>query len=91
MTITNFDEYKKISKKILSLLIDENHSSLADIKILYNITMGFPYCLDREGHCAYHGEFYNTMDDLPLEAKQHILNDLNHYIPCLSDTHISEQ
>lgn len=91
MTITNFNEYKRISEKILSLLIDEKHSSLADIKILYNITMGFPYCLDREGHYTYHGEFYNTMNDLPLEAKQYILNDLLCYVPSLSNMNISTQ
>lgn len=49
-------------------------SSLRDIKIIYNIIMEFPYCLDEEGHYVYNGEFYDSMDDFPNEAKEQILH-----------------
>lgn len=49
MTVNEFESYKVIANKILDLLIKEKHSSLKDIKIIYNIIMRFPYCLDQEG------------------------------------------
>ena len=30
--------------------------------------MGFPYCLDEDGHYVYEGKFYNSMKELPDEA-----------------------
>ena len=73
MTITEFEKYKKLADKVLDLLIEEKHSSLKDIKILYNIIMGFPYCLDVKGQYTYNGEFYNSLKELPDEAKQQLL------------------
>lgn len=68
MTICDFENYKVISNKAVDLLIAEKHSSLKDIKIIYNIIMDFPYCLDQEGHYTYNGKFYNSIEDLPKEA-----------------------
>lgn len=73
MTKNDFENYKTISDKVLDLLIAEKHSSLKDIKIIYNIIMGFPYCLDQEGQYTYHGEYYNSLEELPNEAKDEII------------------
>lgn len=74
MTINEFEKYKLLADKVLGLLIEENHSSLRDIKIIYNIIMGFPCCLDREGQYTYEGKFYSSMEELPDEAKQEIIH-----------------
>lgn len=68
MTETKFNKYKYISDKVIDLLIAENHSSLHDIKVIYNIIMGFPYCIDTEGHYIYKGNYYNSLEELPLDA-----------------------
>lgn len=73
MTINEFEYYKTLSNKVLDLLIEEKHSSLKDIKIIYNIIMGFPYCLDSKGQYTYEGKFYNSIDDLPKQALVDIL------------------
>ena len=80
MTINEFEYYKMLANKVLDLLIEEKHSSLADIKIIYNIIMGFPYCLCKEGQYTYHGKFYNSLEELPDEAKQEILDHISHFI-----------
>lgn len=74
MTINEFEGYKALANKVLNLLIEEKHSSLKDIKIIYNIIMGFPYCLDQEGHYIYEGNFYNSLGELPDVAKEEIIN-----------------
>lgn len=55
------------------MLIDNNCSSLADIKIIYNIIIGFPYCINKEGNYIYKGKLYLTLEDLPLEALNQII------------------
>lgn len=77
MTISDFENYKAISDKVLDLLIAEKYSSLKDIKIIYNIIMGFPYCLDQEGHFTYQGVFYNSLEELPDKVKSEIINHSN--------------
>lgn len=72
MTINEFKYYKTLADKFLDLLIKEKHSSIADIKIIYNIVMGFPFCLDSDGQYTYHGEFYNSLEELPDDAKKEI-------------------
>lgn len=78
MINNEFKSYKTLANKVLDLLIEEKHSSLKDIKIIYNILMGFPYCLNREGQCIYHGEFFNSFEDLPHEAKDEFFNHIAH-------------
>lgn len=78
MTINEFNKYKTIADKILDLLIEEKRSSLKDMKIIYNIIMGFPYCVDREEQYVYHGAFYNSIEILPEEAKKEIINRISH-------------
>lgn len=73
MTINEFNHYKKLADKIIKLLIKKKRSSLKDIKIIYNIIMGFPYCLSEDGQYTYNGEFYNSMEELPNDAKKDIL------------------
>lgn len=77
MTISDFENYKAISDKVLDLLIAEKYSSLKDIKIIYNIIMGFPYCLHQEGHFTYQGVFYNSLEELPDKVKSEIINHSN--------------
>ena len=36
--------------------------------------MGFPYCLDQEGHYVYHGNFYNSLKEIPDETKEEIIH-----------------
>jgi len=72
MTINEFKTYKTLTNKAIDLFISEKHSSLKDIKIIYNIIMGFPFCLDQEGHYTYEGKFYNSIEELPDEAKEEI-------------------
>lgn len=64
MTETEFNKYKHISDKVIDLLIAENCSSLYDIKIIFNIIMGFPYCIDTEEHYTYKGIYYNSLEEL---------------------------
>lgn len=70
MTNADFIKYKEIAEKIKTLLISEEHSSLYDIGVLYHILMEFPYCLDPEGHYVYKGDFYDSLNKLPIEALQ---------------------
>lgn len=74
MTISDFENYKAISNKVLDLLITEKYSSLKDIKIIYNIIMGFPYCLDKKGQYTYQGKFYQSLKDLTDEAKIELIH-----------------
>lgn len=78
MTINDFENYKAISDKILDLLIAEKCSSLKDIKIIYNIIMGFPYCLNQEGQYTCEGNFYSSIAELPNKAKEEIINNISH-------------
>ncbi len=80
ITINEFEKYKTLSDKVLDLFIEEKHSSLKDIKIIYNIIMGFPFCLDQEGHYTYDGKFYNSIEKLPNVAKENIINNISHCI-----------
>ncbi len=80
ITINEFEKYKTLSDKVLDLFIEEKHSSLKDIKIIYNIIMGFPFCLDQEGHYTYDGKFYNSIEELPNVAKENIINNISHCI-----------
>lgn len=68
MTKTEYNKYKYVSNKVIDLLVSENSSSMHDIKIVYNIIMGFPYCIDCEGHYIYNGEYYGNLEDLPNDA-----------------------
>lgn len=78
MTSKKFKQYKIIANDVLDLLIDKKCSSLRDIKIIYNIIMGFPFCLDEDGHYTYDGQFYNSIDELPLDAHKDLLCRLAH-------------
>ena len=69
----SFDEYKHVSNEVLKVLIKNNCSALNDIKIIYNILMGFPHCINSEGNFVYCGEFYNSMEDLPADALEQII------------------
>ena len=69
----SFDKYKHISNEVLKVLIKNNCSSLNDIKIVYDILMGFPHCINAEGNFVYRGEFYNSMEDLPPDALEQIV------------------
>jgi hypothetical protein len=80
ITKQEFENYRQLSKDIVSVLCDNNKSSIYDIKIIYNILMGFPFCLDQEGHYIYHGEYYNSAYDLPQQAKEELKNKSEHTI-----------
>lgn len=73
MTKNDFNKYKKIAAKIINLLIAEQHSSLYDIKILYHILVGNPYCLDTEGHYTYQGKYYDSLKELPRDVIEQLL------------------
>ncbi len=78
MIINEFEKYKTISDKVLNLFIEEKHSSLKDIKIIYNIIMGFPFCLDQEGHYTYDGKLFNSIEELPDKAKKEIIEHISY-------------
>ena len=78
MSISDFEKYKNVCDNILSLLKDQEYSSIHDIHIILIIISEFPYCLDQEGHFSYKGKFYNSMNDLPLDA----LKDLQWRLKC---------
>lgn len=69
----NYKKYKKVAKKVIHVLCENNLSSIYDIETIYNIIRGYPYCLDTEGHYAYNGKFYNSMDELPVDAMEQII------------------
>ena len=78
MSISDFEKYKNVYDNILSLLKVQGYSSIHDIHIILKIFSVFPYCLDQEGHYSYKGKFYNSMNDLPLDA----LKDLQWRLKC---------
>ena len=69
----DFDTYKNIAHKAVDVLIENNCASLTDIKIIFSILIGFPMCLDEEGHYTYCGEFYESLEKMPVEAIQALL------------------
>lgn len=79
ITVDDFKEYQVLADKVLNLLIKEKRSSLYDIKIIYNIIMKLPYCLDTEGHYTYEGEWYNSREDLPKHVQEDILERLKYF------------
>lgn len=74
MTIHEFKEYQLLADKVIDLLIKEKHSSINDIKIIYNIIMRFPYCLDKEGHYTYEGKWYDSRKELPDYVQEQIMD-----------------
>lgn len=73
MTSNEFNSYKLVANKVLNLLITEGYSSLYDIGVLYHIIRGFPYCLDKEGHYTYQGNFYESIKELPKDALEQLV------------------
>lgn len=69
----NYKKYKKVAKKVIHVLCENNLSSIYDVETIYNIIRGYPYCLDTDGHYIYQGQYYNCLEDLPMEALQQIL------------------
>lgn len=74
ITHDDFLNHKNVANKIINLLCKENLSSIHDIEIIYHIIRGYPYCLDCEGHYIYDGQYYNCMEELPLDALQQLCN-----------------
>ena len=71
--ISDFEKYKKACNNVLSLLKEQGYTSIYDIHVIMKIISGYPYCLDQEGHFSYKGKFYNTMEELPLDAVKDLL------------------
>lgn len=78
ITLEEFDNYKNICNQFLLSLKAKNICSYNDIFTICKIISGYPYCLDQEGHFTYKGKFYNSMDDLPLDALNDLLYRLEH-------------
>lgn len=74
MTSDEYEKYKKIASKIVEILYKNNLSSIHDIEIIYNIIREYPYCLDTIGHYTYKGQYYNCLEDLPLDALTQIIS-----------------
>lgn len=75
---SDFDNYKNVCDNVLSLIKEQGYVSIHDIHIILKIISGYPYCLDQEGHFSYKGKFYNSMENLPLEALKDIKCRLEH-------------
>ena len=67
-----FLKYDALADKVIDILCNENMSTIRDVEIVFHIIRGYPYCLDEEGHYTYHGEYYESMYDLPVEALETI-------------------
>ncbi|MCI5892086.1 MAG: hypothetical protein MRZ66_01600 [Clostridiales bacterium] len=67
-------KYKNVSNKVLDVLIDNKCSSLFDIKLIFNMIMGFPYMIDEEGHYTYRGEYYEELKSIPLDGLKALLS-----------------
>lgn len=76
--ISDFEKYKNACDNVLSLLKNQGYTSIRDIHIILKIVSGYPYCIDQDGHFSYKGRFYNSMNDLPLDA----LKDLQCRLKC---------
>jgi len=74
-TIESFKNYKNTANQVLDVLCENEKSSLHDISIIYNMIMGFPYCINEQGQYIYHGELYENMESLPIEALQQIIKE----------------
>lgn len=72
-TAESFGSYKNIVNQVLVVLCENEKSSLHDISIIYNILMGFPYCINEEGQYIYLGELYENIESLPIDALQQII------------------
>jgi len=68
ITVNEFNKYKNICDIFILFLSEQGYSSIYDFHTILKIISGFPYCLDCDGHYSYKGKFYNSMQDLPLEA-----------------------
>lgn len=72
MTQKEFNNYTKVANSVVDLLLKNNLSSIYDIETIYHIIRCYPYCLDQAGHYTYNGHYYNSLEDLPLEALKQI-------------------
>ena len=67
-----FIKYDTLADKVITMLCDENMSTIRDVEIIFHIIRGYPYCLNEDGHYTYHGEYYESVYDLPVEALEAI-------------------
>lgn len=70
ITEKEFKRYKKISDHIYYYLKFRKCVTIGKYFTMLKILSGFPYLLDPEGHFVYKCKFYNSIDDLPDQAKK---------------------
>lgn len=64
-----FDYYKTVANDVYSILFDNDCTTIIDIQIIYNIIMGYPYCIDGT-HFIYNGKLYDDLFSMPIEGIQ---------------------
>ena len=67
----DYNYYKKCAEKAADCLSEYQCVILKDLKVVYNLLMGFPYCLDGEQY-IYNGNLYNSMANLPKQALEEL-------------------
>ena len=68
----DYNYYRKCATEVLDCLAQHSCTTLKDIKVIYNLLMGFAYCLDGQKY-IYKGKLYNSIEELPKSAHEELL------------------
>lgn len=68
----DYNYYKKCATEVVNCLSQYGCTTLKDIKVIYNLLMGFAYCLDGQKY-IYKGKLYNSIEELPKSAHEELL------------------
>ena len=64
-----FDYYKTVADSVSNILLENDCTKIIDAQIIYNIIMGYPYCIDGS-HFIYKGKMYNNLFSMPFDGIQ---------------------
>lgn len=78
MDINTFNnKYKEVARQVSKVLSNNNCNSLKDIKIIFDMFLGFPCLIDGQ-HYMYYDKLYDSIESLPISAKKAMLKRLNY-------------
>lgn len=81
ITKIDFEKYKSIANDVIQLLCSKNLSTIGDVELIFHIIRGYPYCIDTDGHYTYQGEYFDSLENLPLSALMDVVSSRS-YTPC---------
>lgn len=66
------EDYFDVANKVLTVLKNNDCTSLQDFYIINSILRGYPVYYDA-GSYLYQGQVYDSLEDLPIEAHKKLL------------------